>query len=250
MKRNMMMVAVAVICALVSFDAVAQQTTRRERRLIKEGNVLYGKGEYAAAAKVYMDALKMNPATPETRYNLALSQLRMAAMPGTDEKSRGEMEAAGRQGMSQIAEIGGAKPSLASRANYNLGNVAFNARDYQTAIKYYKQALRFNPDDDTARRNLRIAQKMLQNQDKNKDKNKNQEKQNKQQEKNKEQQEQEKQNQDNRQSQEKKEDQMSGQTAEQIMQAIQNKENATRARINGRGGGNKSEAQRSGRRNW
>ena len=78
--------------------------------------------------------------------------------------------------MEMVAKMGSRKPDLASKANYNLGNVCFNSEDYKRALDYYKQALRLNPDDAAAKRNLRITQLKMQNdnQDKNDDKDQNQ----------------------------------------------------------------------------
>lgn len=51
--------------------------------------------------------------------------------------------------------------SIAEKAFYNLGNIAFNSQDYAKSIELYKNALRKNPDNDKARENLRLAQKGL-----------------------------------------------------------------------------------------
>ena len=55
-----------------------------------------------------------------------------------------------------------------------MGNMSFLAEDYQAAIDFYKQALRLNPADDKARKNLRLAQmKLPKNNKDNKQNNKN-----------------------------------------------------------------------------
>ena len=46
-------------------------------------------------------------------------------------------------------------------AAYNLGNVAYRAKDYGRAAGYYKEALRIRPDDRDAKRNLEEALRQL-----------------------------------------------------------------------------------------
>ena len=133
---------------------------------------------------------------------------------------------------------------LASYAAYNLGNMAFNSQQWGQSIQYYKEALRRNPDDDNARDNLRLAQ-LKKSQSQNQDKDKNQDKDNKEQEKEKEQQKQDQQNQ-----QQKQQKEMSQQAASQILQAIDNKESATRARVNKARKGEKSAAAGRNNRRW
>ena len=151
--------------------------------------------------------------------------------------------------------------SVAEKAFYNLGNLAFNQQQYQQSIEHYKNALRRDPSDDKARENLRLAQKRLeqqnqdQNQDQNKDKNKDQQQdQNKDQQQNQDQQnkdqnqdqqnkdENKDQNQDQQPQQQDKQPQkqnppqqqqggMSQENAEKILKAMENEEAATRRRI-------------------
>lgn len=44
---------------------------------------------------------------------------------------------------------------------YDLGNVAYNEKDYQKAVDRYSQALLKNPQDKDAKANLELAMKML-----------------------------------------------------------------------------------------
>ncbi len=246
MNRIIITIISLLSLAIAALPAYAE-STRKERRLISEGNRLYKEGKFKEASKQYQMAVAVNPQSPEARFNLALSHLKLAAQPGVDEKQREQLMKSGTEGMSAIA---GANPKLASYAAYNLGNVAFNAQQYPEAIQCYKQALRFNPDDDTARRNLRIAQKKLQdqNKDQNKDKDKDKDKDNKDKDQNN-------QNKDQNQNKDKNENQqkdnsMSNNTAEQILKAMENKENATRTRVNAAGQGKEAAGKNGGRKNW
>lgn len=253
------------ILSLISFvllfgsDIYAQsaESTRKERNYITEGNKLYNDGRYRAAYLKYQQALKENPSSAVARYNLGLSQIRLGSNPSDTTQAAKDMLANGAKAMEQISQMGREKPKLASRANYNLGNIAFNSEDYSNALNYYKQSLRLNPDDEAARRNLRITQLKLQNQnqDKNQDQNKDQEQnqdQNQDQQQNQDQnQDQNKdQNQDKDQQQQQQQPDINQQTADQILKAMENKENQTRARVTTGNQGDKSTDRNRSRKNW
>jgi tetratricopeptide (TPR) repeat protein len=238
---------------LLSFCTVAsaQKSTKQERNLITSGNQLYKQQKYAEAAADYQAALTANPSSAEARYNLGLTQLRLSSAKNIDEKEKDEYKKQASDNLSSVASLGSSKPKLASMANYNLGNNAFNTEDLTKAIEYYKQALRLNPNDGDARRNLRIAQKKQQQNQNNKDQNKDQNKDNNkdQNKDNKQDQNQQNKNQDQDKQQNQDRSQLNQQTANQILQAVENKENQTRARVNAYG--DKSTSQnRSGRKNW
>lgn len=225
----MMKRIIYIITAILLLGAVApgaQASTRQERRLVSKGNKLYTQRKYVEAASVYEQALKENPQSSSARYNLGLSQIRQVANPAdTTPKNRRILDAA-RKNLSAVAAESLQKPGLAAKANFNLGNLEFNSQDYQKAIDYYKQALRIDPTDDNARKNLRIAQKKKQQQDQQQNK-QNQDKQKQDQDKDKQKQDKQKQDQQ-KQPQEQK---INQQTAERILQAMDNKENQTRARV-------------------
>ena len=245
MKRNVLYILVAALCMGFIFPAYADKpvSVRKERKLITEGNKLYNSGQYRRALLKYQDALKANAASPVGRYNLGLTQLRLGTNPADTTPKAKEMLETGLKNLQQIASMGAEKPKLAAMASFNLGNVAFNAEDYQNALGLYKQALRLNPADDAARRNLRITQLKLQNQDQNQDQNKDQN-----QDQNKDQNQGNKDQQQDQQQQQ-QDQQLNQQTADQILQAIENKENQTRARV-GTNRGDKSRGRNHNRKNW
>lgn len=230
------------------------KSVRAERRLINEGNKLYRDGKYSDASKKYQEALMVNATSAVSLYNLGLSQIRQISnLQDTTAQTKQKLEAVN-QSLGTVAKLAKEKPGLAAKANYNLGNLAFNTKDYQKAVEYYKQSLRIDPNDESARRNLRIAQKNLKNQDKNDNKNQNQDK-------NQDQQDQEKQNQDQKQNQSQNQDQknqekqqeqqkINQQAADQILQSMDNKESQTRARVTRGRKGDKSANGASNRRRW
>ena len=231
-----------------------QVSTKKERNRITKGNQFYEEGKFKDAMKQYQDALKENPASVVGRYNLGLSELMVGSNPNDTSETAKNILASGVKNMEQVANMGKRRPDLASKANYNLGNVAFTSQDYQKAIDYYKRALRLNPEDNNARRNLRIAQLKQQNQDQNQDQKQDQQEeqqeqnQDQQQEQNQDQQQEQQQNQD-QQDQQEQESNLNQQTAEQILNAMENKENQTRARVAGQNA-EKSRQRDRNRRNW
>ncbi|MDE6298323.1 MAG: tetratricopeptide repeat protein, partial [Muribaculaceae bacterium] len=225
---TLMMAFVVLLSASSACYAQDSGSNRKERNYITEGNKLYNDGRYRAALNKYQEALRENPSSAVARYNLGLAQIRLGSNPSDTTATAKQFLANGVKAMEEIAALGKEKPNLAARANYNLGNVAFNSEDYSKALGLYKQALRFNPADDSARRNLRITQLKLQNQnnDKNQDKNQDQNKDQQNQDQNKDQnkdqnQDQNKdqnQNQDKNQQQNQQQD-INQQTADQILKA-------------------------------
>lgn len=219
-------------------------TTRHERNFIIEGNKLYNEERYADAEVAYRKALQENAMNEIAQFNLAASLLRQGSASGETQQEAMKIL----QNLTRDAE----NISIAEKAFYNLGNIAFNGQDYAKSIELYKNALRRNPDNDNARDNLRLAQKRLeeqqnQNQDQNQDQDKkdqdkkDQEKdqqqnqnQNQNQDKNKDQNQDQQQQQQDQQQQQQQQQQggISQQNAEKILKAMENEENATRQRIN------------------
>lgn len=233
------LVSLLLLTAVGCTDKEPPQTksTRKERLLIKEGNNLYKEGKYTAAAQKYQDAIVENPASATAVYDLGLTRIRQSNAPGESEENRQKIADEGQKMLESVAQTGATSPRLAAKAAYNLGNLAFHGEKYDVAIEQYKRSLRLDPDDDDARRNLRIAQKKLKNQDKDQDKQDQDKQEQEQQDQQKDQDKQDKQDQqqDQQQEQQKPQSRMSEQTAAQILQAVEQKENATRARVGGIG---------------
>ena len=224
-------------------------STKKERNHISKGNSYYNDGNYRDAMKQYKLALEENPSSVVGKYNLGLSEIRIGSNPNDTSQAAKKVLEAGIKDMRQVADLGQKRPDLASRANYNLGNVAFNSEDYKGALNYYKEALRLNPNDNDARRNLRITQLKIQNQEDNQEDNQQEDNQEQEQEQNQDQNQDQEQNQEQNQEQEQEQNQdqnqedqqqeqqeapgINQQTAEQILNSIENKENQTRARVAG-----------------
>ncbi|MCC7029115.1 MAG: tetratricopeptide repeat protein [Chitinophagaceae bacterium] len=117
-----------------------------------KGNQLYASGQYKEAAAEYELALKEKK-NKETQFNLgdALYQQK------NYEAASKQFEAAGRNAKDK---------SLRSASNHNIGNTYLEQKKWDEAIKYFKQALKENPNAQQTKYNLAYAQAMKQNQDK------------------------------------------------------------------------------------
>lgn len=239
--------------ALCSFDASATKN-RKERRMVTQGNELFKGGHYLEAAEKYQQALKLEPSSKEALFNLGLTYIRRAQSTQSD-SLRAQLAKAGADAMQTVAQVADEKPALAASALFNLGNLAFNSEDYAGAVQMYKQSLRIRPEDENTRRNLRIAQKKLKNNqdDKNNDQDK-QDKDNQDQDKQDQDQNKQDQNQDQNQNpdqqQQPKEQEINPQAAEQILQAMENKENQTRARVNKSNNGQEAAGRGRSTKRW
>lgn len=207
--------------------AVAETpSVKAERNYIKEGNKSYRDSNYHAALESYEKALTANPASLRAQYNkaAALTHLFSEDNRGTENDPRvvaAELFA----NVARLAANDTDESVLAEKAFYNLGNMAFNDEKYDESINFYKRSLLIRPDNLEARQNLRLAQLKKQEQEQNQD-DKNQDKQDQEQQ----QQEQQQQNQDQQEQQQQQQQQMTG-SAQQILQSMQNKENATRRKV-------------------
>ena len=247
MRRSILIIVSAFLMLAHTADAMARsESTRQERRLIMKGNKQYVDRKFVEAASSYTEALSENPASAEARYNLALSQLRQVTNPADTTPRAKNLIGNAVKNFEDVAARAKDKPGIASKANYNLGNLEFNRKDYAKAISYYKQALRNKPSYDAARKNLRSAQKQLHNQYKNKNDRQNQDKQD-QEDKQDQQNQQARQNNDRQQPKDKE---ISQQTASRILQAVDNKEAQTRAKVNRATKGDKSAGSGRSRKRW
>lgn len=261
MKRIALLI-IAILSIVPTVLAADNSTSREQRKLIMKGNGLYRSQKYDEAFKVYSEVLKKYPGCPEASYNYGLTMLQLAAGKDIDEEKRKKYIEEGASLMEASTKFGSTNPELASRANYNLGNLAVANEQLPQAVEYYKQALRLNPADNNARHNLRIVQlKMQNNKDQNDDKNKDKDKnknqnqdQNKDKDKNKDQnQDQNKDKskdkpnqQDQQQQPQQPNERMSNDAAKQILQAMEQKENQIRASK----AKNAKQGGRPARKNW
>lgn len=200
----------------------------KEFELINAGNMGYNTGNLEQADSNYNAALAVNSKSPVANLNQGVTKVReIVAMEMMTEEGQlpdsvmGPLVEQATRHFENAASPRTEKGNVSSKAFYNLGNIAFTQKDFGKAIDMYKEALRLNPGDDQARRNLRIAQ--LQ-------KNENDQNQQQQQQQDQEQQEQQ-QEQENQQQQQPQRQQINEQTSDQILNAAERKENVRRTQM-------------------
>ncbi len=196
---------------------------KAERNDIRSGNRLFEKEKYHEALEEYNKALEYNGGSIRAKYNKAVTLVQLASDDNKGTQNDPRMQA-GALFEQLIPDAKQYDPEIAQKSFYNLGNMAFNDEQYDRAIAMYKSSLRMKPDDMDARENLRLAQLKKQEQE-------NQDQSQQEQEQDKQQQQQ--------QQQQPKPEKMT-QSAQQILQSMQNKENQTRKKV-------KEEEQPAGR---
>ena len=210
---------------------------KQVRDLTRSGNKLYRSKEYSKAEIDYRKALEVNKSDRTTIFNLANVLYR------TD---RGEE--AGKLYQSLTPQLSLLSSTEAADLTHNAGNTAFRAKQLEQAIEYYKESLRLRPSDEDTRYNLALAQKLLEEQKKNGGGGQDQKQdQDKDQKKDQQQDQQKDQQKDQQpQPQQPNQDQMSQETANRILQALQKDEKNTRQKLEQA----QQQRGRSRRKNW
>lgn len=226
-------------CSSKEDASAPRPTTKRERNYMREGRNLYEKQRYAEAEVNFKKAIGENPDNARAAFNLASSYLKQR---GDDAVNKADSLVAQADRLLAATSGVAADVELSQKSFYDRGNIAYKSEDYGSAIEMYKNALRRNPEDNQARENLRLAQLKKQEQDQNKD-NQDQNKDNQDQNQDQQQQQQQQQNQDQQDQNKDQQDQnkdkqqqqpqggLSEQSAQQILKAMDDKESATRMKV-------------------
>ena len=217
----------AVLFFLSLALAAAGQADKRD---VRAGNRKFRKGEFKEAEIDYRKAVLKDSTSMKAQYNLASSLYRQE-----------DYEGAGKA-LSAIAPEG-----APASCHFNSGDVALKRKDYAAAVQAFRNALLLDPDDLDAKENYIYAKKMLQNQqeqqnggggqDENQDRNQDQD-QDQNQDKNQDRQDQNQQgnqdkqdNGDGQQGQQQPQAGISPQQAQQMLKAVQAKEDETRSKV-------------------
>lgn len=211
----------AVLFFLSLALAAAGQADKRD---VRAGNRKFRKGEFKEAEIDYRKAVLKDSTSMKAQYNLASSLYRQE-----------DYEGAGKA-LSAIAPEG-----APASCHFNSGDVALKRKDYAAAVQAFRNALLLDPDDLDAKENYIYAKKMLQNQqeqqnggggqdenqDRNQDQDKNQDRQDQNQQGNQDKQD----NGDGQQGQQQPQTGISPQQAQQMLKAVQAKEDETRSKV-------------------
>ena len=129
-----------------------------ERNYIRKGNRLYNDSSYIDAEINYRKALEINPKSTVSMYNLGNSLIYQQKNKDALEQyvSASKME----KDKSKLSYI-----------YHNIGVLFQRDKDYKQAIEAYRKALINNPKDDETRYNLSLAQKLLKDEQHNKENN-------------------------------------------------------------------------------
>lgn len=213
----------AVLFFLSLALAAAGQADKRD---VRAGNRKFRKGEFKEAEIDYRKAVLKDSTSVKAQYNLASSLYRQE-----------DYEGAGKA-LSAFA-LEGAPASC----HFNSGDVALKRKDYAAAVQAFRNALLLDPDDLDAKENYIYAKKMLQNQqeqqnggggqDENQDRNQdqNQDKKQDRQDQNQQGNQDKQDNGDGQQGQQQPQAGISPQQAQQMLKAVQAKEDETRGKV-------------------
>lgn len=258
-------ILVSALLALASCSeppAVDVETTKAERNAINSGNRHFNDSNFIASIADYQRAIATNPSNPVSQFNLAAAryaELKKQGLAHGSEANSPDRDTL----LSEVSEIysnlakNSAHDLIVEKSSYNHGNLLFNNNDYQGSINQYKEALRRNPQNDSARINLRIAQLKLQQQQSNNSDNQDQqqEQQQQQQEQNQDkkgqqQDQQQQQNQQQQNQQQNQQHQKGADNSEQILKAMENAESSTRNKVNEKEAKEQQQSRRNVAKPW
>ena len=222
----------AVLAALLVLSP-AVLSAQSDRSEVRAGNRDFKKGLYREAEIDYKRALIADSASVTAKYNLGNALYKA--------ESYNEAELYFKDLGDTLKNL---SPSKASDYFHNSGNIALKQKKYQEAVESFKESLRLEPDNFETKSNLAYAQKMLKDQQQNQQSQSQQQQQQDQNQQNQDQnqnndqqndqnqdQDQNQQNQDQQQQQQQNQPQISPQAAQQMLQAIEDKEKQTQDKV-------------------
>ena len=220
---------VAVLILMLASPVMLQ--AQSDRSEVRAGNRDFRKGEFREAELDYKRALVEDSTSITAKYNLGNALYR------TESYSEAELYL---KGLGD--SLKSVSPSRASDCFHNSGNLALKQKKYQEAVDAYKESLRLEPDNFETKSNLAYAQKMLNDQQQQQQQqNQNQQQDQKDQQDQDQNKDQDQQNQDNQQDQnqdqqnqqqqQQDQPQITPQAAQQMLQAIEDKEKQTQDKV-------------------
>lgn len=139
--RGILRAILILLLLQFSFSVYAQQNYNT---LIHEGNAAFSRNNYERAAASFSKAAKANGKGFEAHYNLGNSFYRQKKYA----EARAEFEKAQALASNKADKMA---------ALYNLGNVEMQSNNHEKAAARYKEALKWNPYYENARRNYQIS---------------------------------------------------------------------------------------------
>ena len=211
-------ILVLVVATALPVTLMAQKEVRKN---VRKGNKEYQQQKYSEAADRFNEALEENPASKEATFNLGNATYRQKDWPASVELYQ------------HFVSLEQENPLAASEGWHNIGNAMLQQKELQASMDAYKMALRLNPEDEEARYNLAVVQKMIQDEEQEQDPDDGDDQEDQQQDQ--EQQEQETPqtppDQEKRPEQPEGPEQMSRDNARQLLQAIEQDERETQEKV-------------------
>lgn len=133
-----------LLLSLMGFIGLSSQSSHAH---LRSGDNYYFQSDFSSAEESYLKALEKKN-SPKGSFNLGNSLFF---------QERYEQAAEAYQAAAESAET----PLVESQAYYNLGNALFELKDIEGAIDAYKNAIRRNPNDMDAKKNLTASQIIL-----------------------------------------------------------------------------------------
>ncbi len=158
MKKNSIKHIIMIlfsICFIVVFNNFLYADSLYKNS--KKGMEAFEKGEFDKALDHYTAAQLEAPENNEVFYNLGNAQYKT-----------GDYESA----MNNYSKVlSSEKKELKQKAYYNLGNTYFRKGDYEESVKQYENAIKLNPNDEQAKKNIEFVKKVIEQQKKQQEQN-------------------------------------------------------------------------------
>jgi tetratricopeptide (TPR) repeat protein len=197
---------------------------QREASDVRKGNKQYNKQDYNAAEISYRRALDTNKESYAAQYNLGEALFKQDKYPEALEAY---------ENAARMLDKNNDKTQMA-KVMHNIGNCHFALGQYDKAVAAFQESLRANPKDNDTRYNFVKAKEMLKQQQQdqqNKDQKKEQQQQQQQQQQQEQQQNQDQKKEEQQQQQQQQEQTMDQETAERILQALEQDEQDTQEKL-------------------
>ncbi|MFI3249215.1 MAG: tetratricopeptide repeat protein [Rikenellaceae bacterium] len=152
---------ISLLLAFVTLSVSAQELP--ERGEVRRGNKAYLQEDYAAAAESYMKAMSYSPDSFEPRFNLSNALF------------KGEQLEDAEKLLTEISADSLLTDLDRSAAYFNLGNSQFQQQKLKEALESYKNAMRFDPDDQEAKYNYAYTKALMEQDDQSDDQQQNDE---------------------------------------------------------------------------
>ena len=216
------------LLTIIFLGAVSLLYAQQESPDVRLGNKQYNDSNYVDAEVNYRRAVDKNDQSFEAHYNLGDALFRQEKYPEALEQYAKAEQILQNDDTSR-------KEQLASRmadTYHNMGNAFYAQQQYDKAVAAYQQSLRLNPKDNDTRYNLVKAMQQLQQQQQNQNQEQQQDQQqNQQNDSTQQQQPPQQQQQQQQQPPQQSEEQMDKETAEQILQALEQDEQETQEKL-------------------